>query len=80
MPEPASFGTALFRVVVDRDHVAARAQPPVARAGHQDGLDRVVVFPGLQGLGDLADHVMGEGVDRLWPVEGEAADPNADCY
>ena len=63
----------------DGDDIAAGAEAPAFRMIDQDQLHRRIGEPILQRAGHRADHVEVEGVERLGPVQAEAARPAFDC-
>ena len=53
----------------------AGTQSTFAGAIEQHGLDRVVIGPRLQRRVDGGHHLVRQRIDRLRPVQGDAADP-----
>ncbi len=74
-PEAACISRALLPAVVERAHVAAGAQRPVAGAIQQDQRDGGIVLPRQQRRPDPPHHGMRERVESLRPVHGDAACP-----
>ena len=80
VPEFAGLDPVGARAVVDRDDVAARAEPAFAGAGHHDGIDPVVGLPLRKHPRQGVDHGMCQRIDGLGPVERDQADPSVDSY
>src|SRR4029077_2470047 len=64
---------ARLRRVVKRADIAAGGKSPPAGAVEQDGADRGIVGPGAQQRRHGEGHIEGDGVERLRPVERDAA-------
>jgi hypothetical protein len=74
VPELSGFGAVGSGAAVDRDDVAARAQPAPACACEHHGADVVVVLPVPQHRLDGVDHRMSQRIDRLRPVQNQKTD------
>ncbi len=67
-------GVAVFETVVEGADVAAGAEGLFASPAQDHGIDAGVIGPGLQLLGEAADHVQGNGVQAGRAIEGEVTD------
>ena len=80
VPELAGLDPVGAGAVIDRDDVAARAEPAFAGAGHHDRVDLVVGLPLREHPRQGVDHGMCQRIDGLGPVERDQADPSVDSY
>jgi hypothetical protein len=76
----AFVGAVGFGAVIDRDDVAACAEPPLTGTVDDDGVDVVVVCPVGQHRRHRVDHRVGQRIYGLGPVEGDQADATIDVY
>ena len=72
-PEGMGVSRATCTRVVQPTHVAARTERPIACAIEDHNVDRRIIRPGLQGDGNRLHHAERERVERLRPVECQAA-------
>ena len=71
-PEGAAARWIAATVLVEKPYVAAATEGAVAGAVDHDPGDAPVVAPFIERTMNLAHHVMGQRVERLRPIDGDA--------
>ena len=72
-PEQPGLVVAGLAAVMKLENIAAGTEPFLARTVDDNGPDAVVSLPGFQRLDHCQAHAMGQRVERLGPVQRDAA-------